>query len=160
MRRVYSTDMISAKILLTQNGFDAFTQELADLRTKRDPTVLRLQAAREQGDLSENGAYKAARFELSDIDRNIRRLSYVLKYAVVQSPPIDGTIGFGSTVTLMKGGKKFLYQLVSTYEADPAQGKLSLDSLLGKELNGKQIGDAVTIKAPAGVMDYVIVDVK
>lgn len=151
--------MDNAKIWFTKDGYDKLGQELQDLRTKREPTLLRLQAAREQGDLSENGAYKAARFELSDIDRNIRRLTYLLKAGEVKAPRNDGIIGFGSLVALERGGQKFTYQLVSKYESDPGQNKLSDESPLGQKLMGKRAGEDVTVTAPAGEMYYKIIKV-
>lgn len=141
---------------MTRTGYEKIEKDAADLRAKREPTVLRLQAAREQGDLSENGAYKAARFELSDIDRNIRRLTYLLRNAEVREPRHDGTAGFGNTITLGKDGTDHTYTLVSKHESDPLLGTLSIESPLGSAILGKRTGDTVTIAAPAGVMTYVI----
>lgn len=151
--------MDKAKIPFTADGFAKIEHDLADLRAKREPTVLRLQAAREQGDLSENGAYKAARFELSDIDRNIRRLTYLLTMATVTPARHDGIIGFGNTVALEKDGKEITYLLVSKYESDPLKKKLSVESPLGMALMGKKVGNTIAIQAPAGTMTYSVVKI-
>lgn len=150
----------SPKIFMTRTGYEKIEKDLTALREKREPTVLRLQAAREQGDLSENGAYKAARFELSDIDRNIRRLTYLLKDSVIREPRRDGVIGFASTVVLEKDGHRTTYTLVSKHESDPSAGKLSLEGPLGASLVGKKAGETASFTAPAGTMTYRIVDVR
>ena len=151
--------MNNAKIAFTKQGYEKLEKELAALVVKREPTVLRLQAAREQGDLSENGAYKAARFELSDIDHNIRRVTHLLKDGVVQEARHDGRIGFGNRVTLDKDGTKIEYLIVGKHESDPMQKKLSVESPLGQALLGKGAGESVTITAPAGEITYKIVKI-
>ena len=151
--------MHNAKIYFTKEGYAKLESDLAALRAKREPTVLRLQAAREMGDLSENGAYKAARFELSDIDRNIRRLTGLLKDAEVKPARHDGTIGFGNTVHLTKDNLKISFTLVSKFESDPLLSRLSTESPLGVALMGKRVGDTVTVNAPAGLMSYTVTEI-
>lgn len=152
--------MHNTKIYFTKEGFTKLETDLAALRAKREPTVLRLQAAREMGDLSENGAYKAARFELSDIDRNIRRLTGLLKNAEVRPAKHDGTIGFGNVVYLTKDDLKISFTLVSKFESDPLLSRLSTESPLGEALIGKRVGETVTVNAPAGLMTYQIVKIE
>ncbi len=108
--------------------------------------LVELQRAREQGDLSENGAYKAARFELGDTDRALRQLQYQIKYGKAVAPPTDGTIGVGSSVKLRRAdGKEFRYMIVGTYEADPMNGKISIESPMGKALMGKRVSEEVVV---------------
>lgn len=149
----------NAKILFTREGYAALEKELAEYRAKREPALVKLQAAREQGDLSENGAYKAARFELSDIDRQIRSLSYLIKYGQIQEAQHDGKIGFGNTVTLEKDGKQIVYLLVSKYESDPLKNKLSVESPLGQALMGRKVGESITVQAPVGKLIYQVVKI-
>lgn len=151
--------MDSAKIQFTKEGLAKLKSELAELGRKREPTVERLQVAREMGDLSENAAYKAARFELSDIDRNIRRLENLIKHAVVVDSTHSGTAGFGSRVVLAKDGREVEYQLVSKHESDPASRKLAMESPLGAAIMGKKAGEDILVRAPAGEMKYRIVKV-
>ncbi len=146
-------------IYFTKEGYAKLEQDLSDLRAKREPTVLRLQAAREMGDLSENGAYKAARFELSDIDHNIRRISILLKNGEIKEAKHDGRIGFGNKVILEKEGQKIEYLMVGKHESDPRQYKLSVESPLGTALLGKQKGEIVTIVAPVGAMKYKVIGI-
>jgi len=151
--------MDKAKINLTQNGYDKLSNQLESYRARREPAVLSLQKAREMGDLSENGAYKAARFELSDIDRNIRRLERLLKYASVVSRPTSGVVGFGSVVKVVSEGKETTYELVSKHESDPIQNKLSVESPIGSSFLGKTSGDVIEINVPAGTKKYEILSV-
>ena len=146
-------------IMFTQAGYDKLVEQLADFRTRREPTVIRLQQAREMGDLSENGAYKAARFELSDIDRNIRRLEGLIKDAVVATPKGSSKAEFGSMVEVEKDGIKTQYQLVSRFESDPVQKKLSVESPIGQAILGKSKGDKVEIETPNGKVKYKIIKV-
>lgn len=137
-------------IPFTAAGLVKLPAELEKLQKYREEVLVRLQRAREMGDLSENGAYKTARFELSDTDRNIRRLQHLLKYGVVVTAPTDGSIGVGSTVRLVKeDGSKVTYEIVGTYEADPLKGKISLESPMGLALKGKKSGERIQVNGVA-----------
>lgn len=131
-------------ILFTQTGYAELADKLAKLRLKREEVLPRLVRAREMGDLSENGAYKAARFELSDTDRAIRQVERLIKYGRAVAPKADGTVGIGNKATLKKAdGKVVTYEIVGTYEADPLRGKISIESPVGQELLGKKTGEVV-----------------
>lgn len=133
-------------IVFTKSGYSSLQPKLDELFKKRERVLIELQRAREQGDLSENGAYKAARFELGDTDRAIRTLQHQIKYGKAVEPPKDRTIGVGSTVRLVRSdGKEFNYTIVGTYEADPMNGKISIESPMGKTLMGKKAGDDVLV---------------
>jgi transcription elongation factor GreA len=133
-------------IRFTSAGYSALQPKLDELFKKRERVLIELQRAREQGDLSENGAYKAARFELGDTDRAIRTLQHQIKYGKVVTTPNNGTIGVGSKVKLRReDGKEFEYTIVGTYETDPMNGKISIESPMGKTLMGKKIGDEVVV---------------
>lgn len=135
-------------IRFTAAGYSALLPKLDELYKKRERVLIELQRAREQGDLSENGAYKAARFELGDTDRAIRTLQHQIKYGIVMNIPSDGTIGVGSKVKLRRDdGKEFEYTIVGTYEADPMNGKISIESPMGKGLIGKKVGDNVILNS-------------
>lgn len=137
-------------IPMTQQGYDRARVELDTTMQYREEVLVRLQRAREMGDLSENGAYKAARFELTDTDRKIRRLKLLTLYGKVTAAPADGKIGFNSKVTVEQMGRQVEYHLVSEYEADPKQGRISLKSPIGKALLGKSQDDTVLVTTPSG----------
>ncbi len=129
------------------------------LTEKRVGVVVNLRTAREMGDLSENGAYKAARFELSAIDRELRRLNFLLRFGEVVAIQYTGSIAFGSQVSITDGKKTLEFMLVDGYESDPQQKKLSLKSPIGKAVFGKKVGDRVVVTAPSGQKNYTIVSV-
>jgi len=143
-------------ILLTQEKYSQSQIEHKKLTQERGEILLRLQTAREMGDLSENGAYTAARSELRDTDRKLRHLDRLLRWGKVVKNKPDGTVNFDSQVTLEKDQKQFSYHLVSGFESDPLKGKLSIYSPLGKNIIGKKQGDKITVKTLNGPMDYTI----
>jgi transcription elongation factor GreA len=146
-------------IPLTQAALDEAKQKVEKLSTYREEVLVRLQTAREMGDLSENGAYTAARFELGDTDRKLRHYRRLVMFGVVPEKKVGGVIGFGSQVTLDLDGKEITYTLVSRYEADPTKQKLSVDSPIGFALLDKSEGNEVTIETPRGKRIYKILKV-
>lgn len=157
--------MNSKKIYLTEEGLVELKKEHNELINVRRPDVLaRVTQARNQGDLSENAEYVAARDELSFIDGRIDELEELLKQVSIikeASKKSGGknVIELGSTVTLHIDGKKEIYTVVGEWEADPIEKKISHESPLGKALLGKTIGEKVEVTAPAGKIVYKVVDV-
>src|SRR3990167_3433109 len=143
-------------IPFTRTGYDKLLAERARLQQKRAETVVRVQTAREMGDLSENGAYKYGRMELGDIGRQLRQLSFLLKNAVVTPAQKNGSVGFGSVVTVTAPTGTKTFTMVSEYESDPTQNRLSMDGPLGKALMDRKVGDKVAVVAPAGRVTYEI----
>lgn len=153
--------MNDKKVYLTQKGLEDLKKEYDELiNVKRPKVVEELSLARDQGDLSENGAYTAAREELAFIDGRIEELEIILKQVVViEDHHNDKIISLGSEVTVEVSGKKEVFKLVGEWEADPMEKKISHESPLGKELVGKVVGDVVEVDAPAGKMVYTIVSI-
>jgi transcription elongation factor GreA len=147
-------------IPFTKEGLAKLEEEFKALTDGRQEILIRLQTAREMGDLSENGAYTAARFELGATDRRLRQLRYLLRFGKVYEAKTSGTIGFGNSVTLAYDGKQLTYTLVGKFESDPAKHKLSVDSPLGKAIVGKRVGEKAVVSAPAGTRTYSVVSVK
>jgi transcription elongation factor GreA len=146
-------------ILLTEEKYQQSKDEKLKLIKERKEILVRLQTAREMGDLSENGAYTAAKSELRDTDRKLRTLERLLRYGVVTKAKQDGKIEFDSKVVLDNGTKKTSYHMVSGFESDPLKGKLSVFSPLGRALIGKSANQKVIISAPVGEITYTIVSV-
>lgn len=147
------------RIPFTADKFAQIKAEIKRLEAERKEVMKRLQAAREMGDLSENGAYKYAKFELGDIGRKLRMLNFQATYGYVQKVTKTDTVQFGSNVTLSTGKKTITYMMVSEYESNPREGKLATTSPLGKVLMGKKAGDTVSFTAPVGVIEYLILKV-
>lgn len=145
---------------LTQEGIDELKSELAGLVAQRPHVADRIKHARELGDLSENAEYQTAREEQDRLETRISELEHVLQnHQVIRKPKTDGQVRLGSKVILKDGGKPLHYQIVGTIEADPAQGKVSDESPIGKALLGKKVGDKAAIVTPAGNHTYKIIEI-
>ena len=149
-------------ILVTQDGLDELNVELKLLREdKRPDAVMRLQSARDMGDLSENSEYSSAKLDLEFIDERITSIETKLKKAkVVVKSTTTKTVGIGSKVTVVVAGKQITYEIVGEGEADPKEKKVSHNSPIGEALKGKKEGDAVKVKAPVGIIEYAIKEIK
>ena len=145
------------KNILTYEGLKALEDELHDLKVNRRREVAqKIKEAREQGDLSENAEYDAAKEEQRDIELRIEEIDKILKNAeVVVDEDIDSSvINVGCTVKI----KEMEYKIVGSTEANSLQGKISNESPVGKALIGAQKGDTVEVETPAGMIKYMILD--
>lgn len=148
------------KIRFTKDGYKKLEENLNTFLVRRKEAVIKLKTAREGGDLSENGAYKAARMELSFVDREIRQIKHLLRYGVIHENSDKKTIDFGHLVTLRHGEQEYQYTLVNQYEANPKEQKISVNSPIGKALIGRKIGDIVEVLVPSGNTRFTVVGVK
>lgn len=148
------TPPLPPRILFTQKGYDDVLTEKKKLLGERPDAIENLRKAREMGDLSENGYYKASRARLSSIDARLRKLEKMVRLGkIIQNSNTNGVIGFGSSVTVSdaKGARKFT--IVGGYESDPSKHTVSHFSPLGKALIGKRAGDTVILQAPRGQIE-------
>jgi transcription elongation factor GreA len=147
---------------LSQERFDELTRELAELKTtKRIEVAQRLKTAKEYGDLSENSEYAEAREEQATVETRISELEDLLKnVSIVKKEKGGDTVKVGSTVVVGKAGKEMTYTIVGSYEADPAAGKISDESPLGKAFMKRKVGDKVHVAAPAGAVTYEIMKIE
>lgn len=146
-------------IPFTKEAYEENQREFDRLTTLQKEVIERLQAAREMGDLSENGAYHAAKFELGNVRRQLRYLKHKLVNGYIADAPKGEsahTVQFGKTVDLTSAGQNFSFTLVSEHESDLAQQKLSLDSPIGKAITGKKVGETVSVTTPRGDVEYTI----
>ena len=150
---------VMKNIRFTKKGFETLKKKYEDLRNSRPAAVLDLKRAREMGDLSENGYYKAARAKLSEIDKNLRTLLFELKSADVVKSSVNNKVGIGRTVKLSDGKKEIIFQILGDLEADPSQKKISLLSPLGQALERKKVGDRAEIITPSGKISYKIIKI-
>lgn len=145
-------------IPFTKNAYEQIEKEYKKLKKERAEVMERLKTAREMGDLSENGAYKYAKFELGNIARQLRSLNHLLTNGVIiEKKGTPTTVNFGSTVTVTDGKQEMTFFMVSAHESDISKQKLSMDSPLGAGLMGKSVGDTTTVSAPSGQLTYTIV---
>jgi len=136
--------------LFTKEGYDALKGELEKLIARRPQVVINLTNAREQGDLSENAGYHAAKEELGQIDSRVKEIKYLLRVGKIQESAQIEQISFGNTVTVHNGDEELTFTVVEELEADPANAKISTSSPIGKELLGKQVGAEFEVDAPSG----------
>ena len=156
--------MEEKKNLLTYAGLRKLEEELDDLKTvKRREIAQKIKEAREQGDLSENAEYDAAKDEQRDIEARIEEIEKILKNAeVVDEDEIDlDQINVGCTVSVhdLEFDENLEFQIVGSSEADSLGGKISNESPLGQALLGARIGDIITVEAPMGMVEYQILKI-
>lgn len=150
----------SQHIPFTIEAYEKLEADIARLTKQREEVMVRLKIAREQGDLSENGAYTYAKFELGSIGRQLRHLHFLHRNVdVVEKQPGNEVVSFGSEVTVESNGKQMVFCMVTKHESNPLENKLSIESPIGSGLMGKKKGDTVTITIPAGEVVYTIVNV-
>lgn len=144
---------------MTQDGYDNLIRERDEILNVKIPKANEeLKKAREQGDLSENSAYTAAREEREMLSQRLDEVNDFLKTATVAKPG-TGVVGIGSIVTVDNGEKKITYKLVGEFESNPKESKISDKSPLGVLLSGKKTGDTVELKNDSGKTVYKIISV-
>ena len=154
------------KVPLTKRGAEKLRDELHRLKKVDRPGVVKAIAeARAHGDLKENAEYHAAREQQSFIEGRIREIEGKLSHAnVIDVASLDagGKVVFGATVYLEDedSGEEFTYQIVGDDEADIKAGLISVSSPIARALIGKSVGDEVDVRAPGGIREYEIVDVR
>ena len=148
------------KTPISKSGWETLRSELEHLVDVERPRVVEEVAfAAAQGDRSENAEYIYGKKRLREIDRRMRFLSRRLdSVAVVESLPDSlDEIRFGARVELSgAGGRGLTVQLVGEDEIDPAQGRISLKSPMGKALLGKKAGDSVEVPTPRGAATWTV----
>ena len=151
------------EIKLTTTGFLEIETELAKLREEDRPRIIQaIKEAREQGDLSENADYDAAREEQAKVEARIKELEYMIEHASIIDEAPKGVIGLGSTVTIQymdDEDDEDEYKIVGSLEADPFDNKISDESTIGKALCGSKVGDIVSIASPNGTYEVRIVSI-
>jgi transcription elongation factor GreA len=154
--------MNNQNVLLTQEGLEALRREYHQfVDQKRPDAVKRMAAAREQGDLSENSEYSAAKDDLSFIDGRIVELEEMLHRAkLIPDKHSKTQVNVGCIVTLHVNDKKDVFTIVGEWEANPKEKKISHSSPLGKALMGMKSGDRVEVEAPAGKVLYKIMHIE
>ena len=151
---------------LTKAGVDRLREEVARLKKVDRPKVIAAIAeARAHGDLKENAEYHAAREQQSFIEGRIQHLEYSISHAQVidveKLNPGDKVV-FGATVTLADEdtGEEITYQIVGDVEADIKQNRIAISSPISRAIIGREAGDVITVRAPAGNREYEIVEVE
>ena len=157
--------MAEKKNILTYEGLRSLEDELQDLKVNRRKEVAqKIKEAREQGDLSENAEYDAAKDEQRDIEARIEEIEKILKNAeVVVEEDVDlDVINIGCKVKIidMEYDDELEYKIVGSTEANSLKGKISNESPVGKALIGHKAGDVVEVETQAGVLKYQVLEIQ
>ena len=150
--------MADKKHILTYAGLKKYEDELQDLKVNRRREIAqKIKEAREQGDLSENAEYDAAKDEQRDIEARIDELEKLLKNAevVVEDEVNLDKISIGCVVKVYDE-----FKLVGSTEANSLQNKISNESPVGHALIGRKVGDVVDVETQAGMLQYKVLDIK
>lgn len=157
--------MAEKKNILTYAGLKQYEDELQNLKVvKRKEVAQKIKEAREQGDLSENAEYDAAKDEQRDIEARIEELEKLLKNAeVVVEDEIDlDKINIGCKVKVyeVEFDEEMEFKIVGSTEANSLQNKISNESPVGKALIGKKVGDIVDVETQVGVIQYKVLEIQ
>ena len=156
--------MAEKKNILTYAGLKQYEDELQNLKVfRRKEVAQKIKEAREQGDLSENAEYDAAKDEQRDIEARIEQIEQILKNAeVVDEDEVDlDVVNIGCLVRVLdiEYNEEEEYKLVGSSEASSLQNKVSNESPFGKALIGAKVGDIVEVEAPAGIVKYKVLSI-
>ena len=157
--------MADKKHILTYAGLKQYEDELQNLKVvRRKEVAQKIKEAREQGDLSENAEYDAAKDEQRDIELRIEELEKLLKNAeVVVEEEIDvNKINIGCKVKLLDVGydEEMEFYIVGSTEANSLQNKISNEAPVGRALIGKSVGDVVDVETQAGIIQYKVLEIQ
>ena len=145
-------------ISLTQQGHNEIKEELAALKSKRLQAIDEIHRAAQDKDFRENAPLDAAREQLAHLEGRIRGLEQTLKSATLVKARVEISpkSGIGDSIVLLDlaSGEELQYTIVNPKEVDPARGKISSASPLGKAIMGRGLGDIIEITAPAGRLRY------
>ena len=157
--------MVEKKNILTYEGLKKLEDELHNLKVVRRKEVAgKIKEAREQGDLSENAEYDAAKDEQRDIEARIEEIEKILKNAeVVVEEEIDlDKISVGCKVKVFdcEFEEEMDFKIVGSTEANSLQGKISNESPVGKALLGAKVGYVVSVETQSGVIEYKVLEIQ
>ena len=157
--------MADKKHILTYAGLKQYEDELQNLTVvRRKEVAQKIKEAREQGDLSENAEYDAAKDEQRDIELRIEELEKLLKNAeVVVEEEIDvNKINIGCKVKLLdvEYDEEMEFYIVGSTEANSLQNKISNEAPVGRALIGKSVGDVVDVETQAGIIQYKVLEIQ
>ena len=157
--------MAEKKNILTYGGLKKLEDELQELKVVRRKEVSqKIKEAREQGDLSENAEYDAAKDEQRDIEARIEQIEKILKNVeVVDEDEVDldkVSVGCQVKVLDVTYDEEMEFKLVGSTEASSLKGKISNESPVGKALIGAKVGDVVKVETQAGAVDYKVLEIQ
>ncbi len=155
---------MTEEILLTKEGYEEVVAEHENLvAVRRKEVAEKLKEAIAQGDLSENADYDAAKNEQAELEERIYKLENMIRKAkIIDESELAGdqvTVGLTVKVLDIDENEEEEFTIVGSAEADPFEGKISNESLVGKALLGMKAGDEVAVEVPDGIVNYRILEI-
>ena len=155
---------MAEKKQMSREGYEKLEQELSYLITvKRAEVAQKLKEARSFGDLSENAEYDEAKNEQGILEATIAEMENTLANAEIVEDEYISTneVGVGSTIEIKRSDRDKIekFKIVGSTEADPAEGKISDDSPIGKAALKKKVGDVFTVEAPVGELQFEVISI-
>lgn len=152
------------EILLTREGYDKIVAEHELLvSVKRAEVAERIKEAISYGDISENAEYDSAKNEQAELEEKILKLENMIrKGKIIEDSELTGdhvNLGLRVRVKDLDTAEEVVYSIVGSTEADPFEGRISNESLVGKELLGKRVGDVAEVQAEVGLIRYEVVEI-
>ena len=155
--------MAEKKVMLTEDGYNKLVEKLNYLKSVRRIEIAeRLKAAIALGDLSENSEYDDAKNEQAFLEGEIQEFENKIRNSDIIKAGDGKSVTMGSRVMVkdLEFDEEETFLIVGSTEADPDEGKISNESPLGEALLGQKIGRTINVNAPAGVIQYKIIDIK
>ena len=155
---------MTEEVLLTKEGYDEIVAEHENLvAVRRAEVAQKLKEAIAQGDLSENADYDAAKNEQAELEERIYKLENMIRKAkIIDDSDLAGdqvTVGLTVKVLDIDEDEEEEFTIVGSTEADPFEGKISNESLVGAALLGKRAGDEIHVEVPDGVVSYKVLEI-
>ena len=152
------------EVLLTKEGYDEIVAEHENLvAVRRAEVAQKLKEAIAQGDLSENADYDAAKNEQAELEERIYKLENMIRKAkIIDDSELAGdqvTVGLTVRVLDIEEDEEEEFTIVGSTEADPFEGKISNESLVGAALLGKKAGDEIHVEVPDGIVSYKVLEI-
>ena len=155
---------MTEEVLLTKEGYEEIVAEHENLvAVKRAEVAQKLKEAIAQGDLSENADYDAAKNEQAELEERIYKLENMIRKAkIIDDSDLAGdqvTVGLTVKVLDIDEDEEEEFTIVGSTEADPFEGKISNESLVGAALLGKKAGDEIHVEVPDGIVSYRVLEI-
>ena len=155
---------MTEEVLLTKEGYDEIVAEHENLvAVRRAEVAEKLKEAIAQGDLSENADYDAAKNEQAELEERIYKLENMIRKAkIIDDSQLEGdqvTVGLTVKVLDIDEDEEDEFTLVGSTEADPFEGKISNESLVGAALIGTTVGDEISVEVPDGIVRYRVLEI-
>ena len=146
--------------ITTKEGLEKMKKEVNELKTVRRPDIsAQIAKAKELGDLSENAEYHDAKDALAFLSSRIQELDDFIAHAIVSEVSSTDVVTVGCRIKVTMDGKEKTYYIVGSNESDPATGRISNESPLGKAFLGRKAGDTFESALPAGMKKFAIIEI-